>query len=146
MGPEDAAAVTALEQRCFAHAWSENELLAAMEQDTFSVFALKQDGVLVAYAAVYHTADELEILNIAVEPERRGRGLGGRLLGLVLREAAKMGIVRSVLEVRPSNAPAIALYTAHGYVRIGRRKGYYTDTNEDALVYALDIPEPDEAC
>jgi len=146
IGPEDAAAVAELERRCFGLPWGEEQLLAALGQGAFSVFALKREGALAAYAAVYHTAGELEILNIAVSPEQRRQGLAGYLLDRVLREAGKMGIVRSVLEVRPSNKAAIALYTAHGYRQVGRRPGYYTASHaapgvplagaEDALIYA----------
>lgn len=107
----------------------------SFEQHIFSVFALKAGEQIVAYAAVYHMAGELEILNIAVIPEARQQGLGSRLLGLVLHIGAKMGIVRSVLEVRPSNTAAIALYEKYAYCPVGRRKGYYPDTGEDALIY-----------
>jgi triosephosphate isomerase len=140
IGPEEAAAVAQLERRCFHLPWNKEQLLTALGQKAFAAFALKQDGVLVAYASVYHTAEELEILNIAVSPEHRRQGLARRLLGLVLREAGKMGIVRSVLEVRPNNAAAIALYAAHGYRQAGIRPGYYPDTGEDALIYAKELP------
>jgi ribosomal-protein-alanine N-acetyltransferase len=140
LGRKDAAAVAGMERRCFPFsAWSEQQLLAALGRKTFFAFALKEGGVLVAYATVYHTAGELEILNIAVNPAQRRQGLGKRLLGLVLREAGKMGILRSVLEVRPSNAAAIALYAAHGYKQVGIRPGYYPDTAEDALIYAKEF-------
>ena len=129
-----------LERLCFRLPWSEEQIRAALGQEAFSMFALKRDKIPVAYAAVYHAAGELEILNIAVVPEQRRRGLAGRLLGLVLREAGKMGIVRSVLEVRPGNAAAVALYAAHGYRQAGIRPGYYPDTDEDALVYARELP------
>jgi ribosomal-protein-alanine N-acetyltransferase len=135
IGPKDAAAVADLERRCFDLSWGEKLLRAALSQKAFSVFALKRSGVLAAFAMVYHAVDELEIVAIAVRPEDRRRGLAGRLLGLVLREAGKRGIVKSVLEVRPSNAAAIALYAAHGYRQAGIRPGYYSDTGEDALVY-----------
>lgn len=96
---------------------------------------------LVAYVSVYHTSDELEILNIAVRADRRNRGYGRRLLGLVLRIAEKMGIVRAVLEVRVTNAPAIGLYSFFGFVQAGIRRAYYPDTGEDALVYVLDMSD-----
>jgi ribosomal-protein-alanine N-acetyltransferase len=89
---------------------------------------------------VYHTADELEILNLAVSPERRRQGLGRRLLQAALRLAAKGGIVNILLEVRAGNAPAVSLYESCGFQRVGLRKGYYADTGEDAHVYALALP------
>ncbi|MEG1610796.1 MAG: GNAT family N-acetyltransferase, partial [Bilophila sp.] len=98
-------------------------------------------GELVAYVSVYHTPDELEILNIAVRADRRNQKYGQRLLGLVLRIAKKMGIVKAVLEVRVTNTPALCLYGFFGFVQAGVRRGYYPDTGEDALVYVLDMPQ-----
>lgn len=135
-----------LEGRCFSLPWTEREFTAAFGQASFFAFGLREtsaDRSLVAYVSLYHTPDELEILNIAVRAERRGRGYGRRLLGAALRIAEKMGIVRSVLEVRPANIPAIRLYEHFGFKQVGRRRGYYPDTGEDALVYALELsPQP----
>ena len=143
LGPDDASAVAALEARCFGLPWSEEQFRQAFEQDVFATYGLKKQDLLIAYVAVYHTFDELEILNIAVAPEYRRAGHGKCLLGLVLRRMAKMGILRSVLEVRPSNIAAIGLYSAYGYRQEGRRKAYYPDTGEDALVYVLKCVSPE---
>jgi ribosomal-protein-alanine acetyltransferase len=140
LGADDAPAVAALEARCFTLPWSEDVLRGAFGQSVFSAFGLKRGEALLAYVSVYHTAGELEILNIAVSPEHRNRGHGKRLLGLVLQLAGKMGIVTSVLEVRPSNVAAIALYSGFGYRQAGRRPAYYPDTGEDALIFTLDVP------
>lgn len=129
----------ALERRCFSMPWTEKQFRLAFEQNVFSVFGLRDAERLLAYASVYHAAGELEILNVAVLPERRRRGLGRRLLGLLLQVARKMGITRAVLEVRTGNVPAIALYEGLGFVQAGLRPRYYTDTGEDALIYALDL-------
>lgn len=119
--------------------WTEKQFRLAFEQNVFSVFGLRDAERLLAYASVYHAAGELEILNVAVLPERRRRGLGRRLLGLLLQVARKMGITRAVLEVRTGNVPAIALYEGLGFAQVGLRPRYYTDTGEDALIYALDL-------
>lgn len=131
--------VLALEQRCFSMPWTAKQFGLAFEQKVFSVFGLRAGGRLLAYASVYHAAGELEILNVAVLPECRRRGLGRRLLGLLLQVARKMGITRAVLEVRTGNAPAIALYEGLGFARAGRRPRYYADTGEDALIYTLNL-------
>ncbi len=143
LGSEDCADVAALEARCFSLPWSEAQFRQALGQSVFAAFGLKRGETLLAYVSVYHTPDEMEILNIAVAPEHRRQGHGKRLLGLVLRMATKMGIVRSVLEVRPSNSAALALYAAYGYRQQGRRKGYYPDTGEDALVFVRDVSIPE---
>ena len=147
LGPDDASAVAALEACCFGLPWSEDQFLQTFAQDAFAAYGLKKKELLIAYATVYHTFDELEILNIAVAPEYRRAGHGKCLLGLVLRRASKMGILRSVLEVRPSNIAAIGLYSEYGYRSEGRRKAYYPDTGEDALTYVLQfLPEESSCC
>jgi ribosomal-protein-alanine N-acetyltransferase len=133
------AAVAGIERQCFTLPWTERQLCLALEQRAFSVFGLKRDRRLLAYASVYHTESELEILNLAVVPERRHEGLGGALLGGVLSNYSKTGIVRCVLEARQHNAHASALYRSLGFVPIGRRPDYYPDTHEDAVIYALDM-------
>ncbi len=145
LGPEDIAEVAALEKRCFSMPWEERQFLLAFEQNVFSVFGLRRSGVLVAYVAVYHTPYELEVLNIATHPEYRRQGLAQRLLGLILSIGTKMGIENAVLEVRRSNAPAIALYEGFGFVQCGVRRHYYADTNEDALVYARPLGEAEQS-
>lgn len=136
---EDMAEVAAMERQCFSTPWSEEQFSLAFDQKIFSVFALRAHGVLAAYAAVYHAADELEILNIAVRPDLRRSGYGRRLLSILLQVAVKMGITRSVLEVRTGNTAAIGLYESLGFRRIGVRPHYYHDTGEDALIYECDL-------
>lgn len=135
----DAAELAALEALCFSLPWSEEAFVKALGQQAFAAFGLRAAGRLVAYMAVYHSGDELEILNIAVRPELRRQGLGARVMGQALQEARKMGMKRGLLEVRVSNAPAIALYESFGFTEAGRRKKYYADTGEDALVYQCDL-------
>ena len=86
-----------------------------------------------------HTGDELEILNLAVRPHIRRLGHGKRILRIVLRLARKMDINTVLLEVRTGNKAAIALYEGCGFLKVGRRRNYYADTGEDALVYAFDL-------
>ena len=111
-------------------------MTAAFDQPAFHAYGLLDDaGTLLAYITLYHIADELEIINIAVHPDIRGQGLGGRLLDYALREEVKLGILSMFLEVRTSNTPAIALYERAGFRLAGRRRAYYTDPAEDGLVY-----------
>ncbi|MDR0239611.1 MAG: ribosomal protein S18-alanine N-acetyltransferase [Deltaproteobacteria bacterium] len=138
-----------LEAQCFTLPWSKEQLANAFGVPHFAAFGLRaplrkgsgtgDDAPLVAYLSVYHNPDELEILNLAVAPAWRGRGHGARLLRLVLRMAACMGVRRAVLEVRSGNIPALALYKGQGFVQVGRRRGYYRDSGEDALVLELSL-------
>ena len=90
----------------------------------------------------YAPCGELEILNLAVEPAARRRGCGRRLLLLALQAGRKMGMQKAILEVREGNVPALALYRASGFSETGRRRRYYADTGEDALVLECPLAEP----
>ena len=139
----DAAAMQALEAACFSLPWSREQCRAAFDQQAFVAYGLEEAGVLQGYISLYRAADELEVLNLAVLPAVRRRGLGERLLRTALQEAEKTGINRALLEVRTGNAPAIALYEKCGFVRVGKRPRYYADTGEDALIYQCDLVPQD---
>ena len=139
-----APALWELERRCFSLPWSEEQCRAAFAQPAFAAFGLYDGARLVAYISLYHAGapagpsyapcGELEILNLAVEPTARRRGCGRRLLLLALQAGRKMGMQKAILEVREGNVAALALYRASGFVQAGRRRRYYADTGEDALV------------
>jgi ribosomal-protein-alanine N-acetyltransferase len=145
-------ALAALEELCFTSPWSKEQLAKVFGLPNFAAFGLRaprreisgaeNKSPLVAYISLYHTQNELEILNLAVTPDWRGCGCGTRLLRHVLRMAAKMSIGRAVLEVRSGNVPALALYKGHGFTQTGRRRGYYRDSGEDALVLELALRQP----
>jgi ribosomal-protein-alanine N-acetyltransferase len=147
LGRNELDALAALELLCFTLPWSKEQLAGHLALPNFAAFGLRAppekktgtegDMPLLAYLSFYHSPDELEILNLAVTPEWRGRGCGARLLRLVLRMAANMGIGRAVLEVRSGNLAALALYAGQGFIQVGRRRGYYHDSGEDALVLEL---------
>ena len=139
LGPQHAAAVYDIERQCFPLPWSEEQCEAAFGQKAFSALGLFRNEALIGYISVYHTLDELEILNLAVLPPERRRGNGRRILGVVLRLARKMAINKILLEVRVGNKPAICLYESCGFKQAGVRKKYYTDTGEDALIYLCSI-------
>ena len=140
LGPEHSDALAEMESLCFSQPWSASSFQNAFQQNVFSVlgvWAEKNPAELDGYIAFYHTQDELEILNIAVRENSRRRGLGRELLLTALQTGEKAGILSAVLEVRVSNIPAIRLYEKAGFQPAGRRKAYYQDTGEDALVYTL---------
>jgi ribosomal-protein-alanine N-acetyltransferase len=152
LGRNELDALAALEGLCFTLPWSKEQLAGHLTLPHFAAFGLRAplrknagaqgdtpDAPLLAYLSFYHSPDELEILNLAVAPEWRRHGCGARLLRLVLRMAANMGIGRAVLEVRSGNLAALALYTGQGFTQVGRRSGYYHDSGEDALVLACSL-------
>jgi ribosomal-protein-alanine N-acetyltransferase len=95
-----------------------------------------------AYIVYWVVADEMHLLNLAVHPARRRQGIARALLTEALARVRTQGVVVVWLEVRPSNAAALALYQAFGFEEVGVRPGYYSDCGEDALVYALTWASP----
>lgn len=104
------------------------------------VLSERPDGPVLAFVNYWLIADEAHVLNIATHPRARRRGHARCLLEHVLAAARARGCRTVLLEVRPSNAPALALYHAEGFRPIGRRAGYYQD-GEDAIVMQLDLDE-----
>lgn len=134
LGPEDAASLAALEARAFPDAWDEAAFVAAFARPAFAAFGIRRGRGLAAYATFHFLGQEFEVINIAVDPDLRGRGLGSRLFGHVLQHTDKAGMNQGYLEVRAGNVPAKRLYLRHGFAVVGLRKRYYVDTGEDALV------------
>ena len=96
------------------------------------------------YIVYWMVAEEMHILNLAVHPTQRRRGIARALVTAALEQARSQGAGVAWLEVRPSNAAALALYQSFGFEEIGVRPGYYSDNREDALLYAYywEAPEP----
>jgi len=97
-------------------------------------------GVAVGFVLVRYVGDEMEILNLAVAEGSRRSGVGRCLVRAALDEARVRGTSRAFLEVRESNAPALALYNSAGFKPVGRRRNYYHEPDEDALVLACPLP------
>lgn len=144
----DIETLMALENRCFAWPWGrlsfEGEL-AGRDGGSLAARAATSSGdeELIAYLFHRFIADEVHIHRIAVSPEWRRQGIGSRLVGECLQRARRRGVTAVVLEVRPSNTEAVALYRRFGFQVIATRPGYYTDGREDALILKLDIKEED---
>ena len=114
--------------------WSTESLLASTE---FEAWIAHLDGYIAGILIGRIAADEFEILNMAVYRAHRRSGIGSRLLESALEFSRTAGSARAYLEVRASNAPAIALYARHGFAECGRRDRYYRDPVEDALLLSL---------
>jgi len=94
---------------------------------------------IIGYISTWYGYEELHILSIAVGPADRGGGAAAMLLTSAVERGRKRGCLKVVLEVRVSNGRAIKFYEKHGFSRVGRRKGYYPDSGEDALILDRDI-------
>lgn len=133
------AQIAALEQLCFHAPWSEGalELLCG---DTATGFVALDGEAVVAYGGMLCVLDEGQITNIATHPDHRRRGCADAILGALLQEAARRALSFVTLEVRESNAPALALYRRHGFVPVGRRPHFYKNPDEAALLLQSDAP------
>lgn len=143
LGMDDLEPLVALERLCFSHPWTEKQFRLGLEGKVFKVFGLERGGTLAAYISFYHVGDEMEILNLAVAPALRRKGLGRRLLRLALAICRRMGVATARLEARESNQAALTLYGGQGFERCGVRKAYYPDNREDAVCMVLDLSSLD---
>jgi ribosomal-protein-alanine N-acetyltransferase len=144
LGRDDVPEIVALERECFAVPWSVTQYHLAFGYKTFVVHGLRARAGLAAYLAYAELAEEMEIFNLGVGAAYRRQGLAKALLGHALARCAKLGVAQGFLEVRASNQAALNLYGMFGFSVAGRRKNYYPDNNEDALVMRLDIAVPEK--
>ena len=135
----------AIEGVSFPSPWSAGMFREEIGRDfSDTLVAVEEPGAgVLGYAVCWTIAGESHLLNIAVGPDARCRGVGAALLRECIRRSAAAGARRMHLEVRPGNGPALRLYGRHGFVFQGIRKGYYTDTREDAVLLSREIREGD---
>ena len=136
MAAEHLNEVAALELACFSRPWS-RQMLAEELENQCAAFLVAEDSVsgrVLGYAGLMVVADEGYITNVAVFPEYRRQGIAAQILQVFLQFAAANHLAFLTLEVRPSNAAAIALYQGFGFEEVGRRKNYYDLPKEDALI------------
>ncbi len=134
---KDVKTLAALDARCFAAPWSEQSFEEDVVKNPLAFYLLAQteQGDVVGYAGVWLIVDEGHITNVAVSPDCRRCGIAKRVLNQLFTDCERdWGIRAFTLEVRPSNDPALALYESFGFRPVGRRKGYYADNGEDALI------------
>ena len=126
--------VAQLEKLCFADPWSEMSIASEL-QSIWSYWVVALDGdQIVGYVGSQSSVDETDIMNIAVHPDWRRRGIAESLIENLIAELKKRGSHALMLEVRVSNAGAIALYEKLGFHQVGCRKNYYRNPKEDALI------------
>ena len=132
---DDLDEVLAIERVSFQTPWSREAFRYELTQNRVARSVIVRAGApLVGYVCLWEIGHEIHITNLAVHPSFRRRGAARTLLGRILEEARASGVTLVFLEVRPTNAEALTLYESLGFRVIGRRRGYYFDTGEDALV------------
>ncbi len=131
--------VLEIEKNSFPTPWSLRAFVAELTDNEHARYlvACVEDRV-VGYGGYWIILDEAHVTNIAVHPGYRGFKIGNRILVELMKGAARDGAKRMTLEVRQSNKPAQKLYEKMGFIRQGIRKGYYTDTGEDAYIMCQD--------
>ncbi len=135
----DLPGILAIERASFRHPWSAEAFRAEARNPIARVRVLRHaSGRVLGYVVFRLYEQAVHLLNIAVDPACRRRGLGRRLLQEVVREARRHGLPWVVLEVRVSNEPAQRLYEAFGFRRVQRLPAYYGD--EDAWLYLYEVP------
>ena len=131
----DVPTVAALEAATFTMPWSEATFRSLLRRrDVDALVARDEAGRVVGYAVGWGVYDQGELANIMVVPELLGSGLGARLLDDLLVRLEARGIRQLFLEVREANARARRFYERHGFREVGRRRRYYVEPEEDALV------------
>jgi ribosomal-protein-alanine N-acetyltransferase len=140
MTQDDIEEVARLETLCFSDPWAEESFREELRH-RFSVPLVVRSGpTIIGYMCLWHIDDQMEIADFAVSPDFRRRGIGRKMMEKVLREAEERGCTNLILSVRESNLPAVRLYTSHGFVEIHRRKGYYREPAEDAIIMVKKLP------
>jgi ribosomal-protein-alanine N-acetyltransferase len=147
MTKSDLDAVMAIEAISHQHPWSRKNFGDSIEAGHWA-YCLREvgdpDKRIWAYCILLPAVDDLHLLNITVDTDLRGQGVGMRLMGAIQAIASNLSIPRILLEVRPSNEAAIALYEKAGYEELARRKAYYpvessSGIREDAIVMVKNI-------
>ena len=128
------AQVAALEKLCFSDPWSETSVASELDNPLSLWLIAEEEGTVLGYVGSQTVLDETDMMNIAVQPECRRRGIAAALIGELVNQLREHGSHVLRLEVRESNVPAIALYESMGFTQLGLRKNYYRNPKENALI------------
>lgn len=132
--PDDADGIARLEAEIFPDPWSYRSVIDLISTEGAMCFTAVADGEVVAYVIGRLIAPEGEIYRVAVKEEYRKRGIAYRLIDYAMKTSRGAGLETTFLEVRSMNTPAINLYRAYGFTEIGRRKNYYQNPTDDAIL------------
>ena len=137
--PDDAPKITSLEEKSFSDSWGIKDILSYICSEDGFVYSVLDGGELIAYVIGRVIAPEGEIYKIAVREDKRGRGIGYRLLSYAIKTEKGRGLETVFLEVRRMNFPAISLYRSFGFREMGVRKNYYHNPEDDAQLMVLGL-------
>lgn len=126
--------VAQLEAICFDDPWSERSVAGELTNELAYWLVCEEDDRVLGYVGSQTVMGETDMMNVAVHPDARRQGIAEALIQELVAHLKEMDSHCLTLEVRASNAPAIALYTKLGFIQIGRRPNYYRNPKEDALI------------
>ena len=133
MENRDIDAVNSLEQACFTDAWSE-ALISNMFSNSYDrVYVLENDGEVIGYVNTRDIGGDVDLMSICVKPSEQGKGYAKLLMDRIMSNPFN----KMMLEVRESNERAIALYEKYGFEKYARRKEYYSNPVEDAIIMLI---------
>ena len=128
------AQVAELEKLCFSDPWSENSVASELKNPLSLWLVALDDATVAGYIGSQSVQGEADMMNVAVHPDYRRKGIARQLVTELVAALAKKGVHSLALEVRASNAPAIALYEQLGFIQVGLRPNYYRNPKENALI------------
>lgn len=128
------ASIAELEKLCFSDPWSENSVASELKNPLALWLVAMEGDRLAGYIGSQSVEGEADVMNVAVHPDFRRRGIAEQLCNALVDHLKHKQIHCLTLEVRASNAPAIALYEKLGFALVGRRPNYYRHPKEDALI------------
>lgn len=137
MTAADVPSVAALEKLCFSDPWSVSSIASELDNPLSLWLVWEEDGAAAAYLGVQRVPPQADVMNVAVSPALRRRGIASALFAELERRLPE--IDELFLEVRASNSGAIALYRTLGFEQVGRRPNYYLDPREDALILRKEL-------
>ncbi|KAB2951845.1 ribosomal-protein-alanine N-acetyltransferase [Heliorestis acidaminivorans] len=151
MSLDDLEQVLTIEEASFPAPWSRHAFQDELTESRLAHYwvavheAETGKEEVIGYAGLWLIFDEVHVTTIAITQSWRQQGLAEAMLRYVFLEAILLGGERITLEVRPSNQKALALYSKLGFRSVGRRKGYYSDNGEDAIIMWRNLKEEQEA-
>ena len=134
MTTDDAEQMAEIEELCFAMPWSRKDFWQEAVNNNAVYIVGVIDEKIAAYAGAWISFEEAQVTNVAVHPSFRQQGIGTQLFKHLIDAVKLQGVTAITLEVRPSNEAALKLYEKFGLKSVGRRKHYYLDNNEDAII------------
>ena len=146
MGECHVRQVAELEKLCFSDPWSENSIASELNNKLSLWLVAVECDAVVGYVGSQTVIGETDMMNIAVHPDYRKQGIGSELIRRLIGELDAKGSHSLMLEVRASNEPAISVYRNMGFEEVGRRRNYYRNPREDALILRKEWSGENSCC